>query len=261
MEPDAYRRLDRCGLPHPGSWSLAEARSIPESVDWVYVRTSNAHPLRGPQRRSDLVAEIDRRDAPGSPSGAQVDELVESDAGCVIVKTGTYTYTEYVAGHLSGLLRRGELFARSLSTSGTNLLLKRKQPWELRLTNGRFREVTANVRSFDRLLANMQLKIAPWLRKVPTSTLVEVMVSQRGATFVDIKSYPWKVDFHRIFEGSSPAVLYGTVQSNSPIYEGAFDLTQANNSYTTQTIKLANRAALCHFVTYSLRHGAPALVT
>lgn len=99
--------------------------------------------------------------------------------------------------------------------------------------------------------------------RVAPGMLVEFIVgAEKGILFVDAKAYNYPLRFRLLVQGCPPGtVLYGNaLPAPSAPYDGSFDVATATR-VSPLVIRLANRAALCHFVTYSLRHGVTTILS
>jgi hypothetical protein len=262
MEPGAYEKLRQLGLPTPGHWVASEAQQIPRDLEWVYVRSSGDHELRGPRRTREVQYWVNNVLDRAALSSVQIDELVDTSAGCVLVKQD-HIYAEFVAGHLSKLLRGGDFFARTFTlqpghfASIATLRQLKPQPKMLKLLDGSLQEekTRPSEYSLDKL-HKLEGQLERWIDKIPTGHLVEVLFrTDGGVIFIDLKEYFWKMHFDTLFVAN---------KDNDPVYEydHGSDLSRSGISQTATTrmpITLCGQAALSHAITYALRDGTSAI--
>lgn len=247
MHPDAYRRLDEFGLPRPRAFSATELLAL-KDVPTVLLRGGYGPGRPGffsPREAATRLLETGAKEM-------KADEAIVSDAGGCAVVQGTEFYMELVDGHLSGLLRDGWCNGRFWASKTESSIRKVEQEVaidysSLEPSHRRGADVT------DALGTPLWPEIKRYCERLPRSTLVEFIVTPAlTPVFVDLKPYPWNVDFKKLF--SEEEWLYGDQATRVLQWEECPCTSENTRPLRPDAGILLNAgAALCHFITYGLR--------
>jgi len=252
------------GLRRPATWTVPQYIASNPSKDWLYVRAPAEMNFRGLRSKSEVLDWIRSSAAdPEEQSRTQIDEVIDTRVGCVLVKA-KLLYMEFAIGHLSQLLRKGDLYVRSL----VNKPFPDEAEAEWRLGSQKFSIVLrdgAETRhqihhaEATELIQHLQHEVRIAAQQIPDGHLAEVLADDHGNVyFVDIKPYPWQIHFSQLFTANAEpgATLFENTAANPTApYVGPFDFPAAELPDSAKYICLESRALLCHFVTYSLKNG------
>jgi len=262
VEEDAFSILDSRYLPHPRTFGLPDLLAAGPDDTRYYLRFSRGKPFPAVMSGGEIASvagELTRLVADGVL--LQIEETISSIAGGCAVRTPEGVYVEMALGHASGLLRHGWCALRAFwgpgaGSRGTIATLSQPNAID---SDTRSIVHTSATESADLVIACSSVN--DYLFTCPSRTLYEFILSPTSAIlFVDTKDYRWNLDFSVAAQGIRGASVFGSARDLQPddIYSGPLDVSLLRDNATPRRagIHLGRNAALCHFVTYSLRTGA-----
>jgi len=245
-------------LPHPKTFTLDEMlqRSSPDSRFFVRYKEPTALPSFITPREASAYAG-DLRELIADGKIQEIEEGIRSSNGGCVVQTPQFLYVEIVAGHLSGLLRRGWCQLRhyaSPTKTATVRVAQFQMVEQCQRANRTVRSQELANTSIDSILESVK---GHMLRQAGALLYEFIVDAQDTVFFVDYKQYEWSIDFSRLFHTStenSPYLL-GRNDSHVKEYDGDFELQNLDRIDRESVIRIGNRAALSHFITYALQKG------
>lgn len=260
MERNAYHKLAALALPHPEIYSLDDLIKENSAEKFYYLRKKPETDV--PQVVSSATLNQDSdlfRNLITTHKIAQIEEHIVSAFGGCLVTQGRSRYMELVLGHLSGLLMHAWHQVSAYMEGNTTCTKVIPQELMVRQVNGLKQTVPA-ISFEDGSTINLIRTIKGLIDQIGNNLLFEFIIdSKYRMYFVDLKDYPWLLDFRSLFSTNceKKLIYHKTPTAFEPgqIYDGCFELKSLDQINRNTIIRLRNRAVLCHFVTYSLRRG------
>jgi hypothetical protein len=265
MDLEAYAKLDVLSLPRPKMYRLEELIRESSPDRFYYLRTQQGANLPQLVSSADLHLKADDfRRLTISREIIQIEEWIPSIVGGCVVTRGSLRYIELAAGHLSGLLLHGWCQIRRCIAENVRHTQFTEQKLMVEQTVKGKRIVPA-ARIGEDLAGKLITEIERLLAEITSGLLFEFIVDATAAIyFVDIKDYPWPVDFcPAVSDQSAEGILYkdeSLYRGDDQIYDGAFELENLRHVNRHTIIRLGSYAVLSHFITYSLRKGVPSII-
>ncbi len=256
MEPATYAILDRLGLRRPLTTTVDRILKENQPEKSYYLRRRLGSVLPQFVTSGQIASQIQQyKTAEQSGNLIQIEEyILSTHGGCTLVHSDGI-YSEFVVGHLSGLLLRGWCGQRTW-LGGTVLVRDLHQPQYVE-NSPRGTTVLASPRTIPATFERLRAQLPSLLSGVPVGTLVEFIGTDEDLWFVDCKQYPWHVDFKGILTASSAVTVYTKEgRSGSTIYDGPFDVSLVDSLASETTVILRNQAILSHFITRGLRRNS-----
>jgi hypothetical protein len=202
MTPNAYEMLATWHLPYPATYTLNCLLDSTDERKMIFVRRkgpdsegprfiSVGELLRAKEKYEELI-KVGRV--------LQFEEArISTNGGCVAYLEADI-YAEFVAGHLSGLLRHGWWQHRTLEREGHTLRAAVQQTAMVQQTIDGTSIVPARQLP-SRSIDNLQKTLVRYADNVTRPVLLEFIVdANEEVFFVDYKPYPRGVDFACIFD-------------------------------------------------------------